>query len=84
MYYIIALSDDHPDSHPQANLFWCGYVAVGRTHRWERNPANAVRFLRHQDALQAGVSGPNVPHPGLRPQPQFWDNRGVKIVEIPD
>jgi hypothetical protein len=81
-YFIITLSDDHPDTAFSGALYWCGYVSVGRTHSWLPSPATAIRFLTEDDALRAGVSGPNVPNPGLRPQPQFWKNRGVKIVEV--
>lgn len=77
-HFIIALSDDHPD----APAFWCGYVSQGRTHHWLPLTTTAIRFLREEDAVRAGVSGPNVPHPGLRPQPQLWPNRGVKILKI--
>lgn len=86
-YYIIALSDDHPDVAMYGEMYWCGYVSQGKTHRWivgDAGLSRAVRFLRAEDARCAGVSGPNVPHPpGVRPmQPQDWPNRGVKILEI--
>lgn len=85
-YYIIALSDDHPDHAFYGDMYWCGYVAVGKTHSWvpgDDGLARAIRFYAERDAVQAGVSGPNVPNPGLRPQPQLWPNRGVKILKIP-
>lgn len=80
IYYIIALSLAHPDSP----MFWCGYVSQGKTHSWRRGTAgakSAIRFLRREDAINAGVSGPNIPHVPAEGQPQHWADRGVRVLE---
>ena len=42
-----------------------------------------MRFVRRVDAVQSGVSGPNVPNIHPNDQPQFKPDRGVQVLEIP-
>ncbi len=68
-------------------MYWCGYQSEGRTHAWirgDRGRSMAIRFVGRIDAENAGVSGPNVPNARPRDQPQFWPDRGVQIVELPE
>lgn len=85
-YFVIALCAAHPDAPPVPDfMYWGGYTSVGRTHAWTRGVRGrimAVRFYARSDALLAGVSGPNVPNCRPKDQPQFWEDRGIQVLEI--
>lgn len=38
-----------------ADLYWCGFDGKTREHRFERDSANAIKFVTQEDAISAGV-----------------------------
>lgn len=48
-YWVIAHGD------PEVRCFWSGYKPEHKDHFFDRDPKNAIRFCRAQDAANAGV-----------------------------
>lgn len=61
-FFLIAVHRGHPDFHESTPIVWCGYDGKARSHIWKKGNegmTQGIRFLRKEDAVNAGVSGPN-------------------------
>ena len=82
-FYVIAVHRGHPDFHVDTPIVWCGYSDEHWSHIWKKGAEGikeGIRFLRTEDAFNAGVSGPNYQKVDCNKLP----DRGIMVLQCED